>query len=1072
MSKILHCRLLLVICFFLSGTAFTYGQTEVTGTIEDAKTKEPLVGVSVQVKGKVIGTITDIHGKFKLSTSTPPPFELVISSVGYKPQEIRVERSGANLMVSLEDQSILGQEIVVSASRVAESEMKSPVTVEKVDLRMIRETTSPNFYDAMGNMKGINLTTQGLLFKSVNMRGFSGTGNPRVVQMIDGMDNMSPALNFAVDNIVGMPELDVESVEILPGAASALYGPNAINGLILMNSKSPFLYQGLSANVKTGLMNEKERTTATTPFYDVSMRYAKAFNDRFAFKINLAYLTAKDWQARNFTNLNIGGVEDGSRGAGVSPDYNGMNVYGDERRRNLQTMGQGMGLSAAQVAALPNEFVSRTGFREIDLVDNNTSSFKTNLALHYRPTEKLEVIGQYNLGYGSTLYTGTGRYALKDFSISQAKLELRGDNFNLKGYTTMENSGKSATLGETSLRLLDATKTDNNWFGEYVNAYLQAIDAGKGASEAHLAARGYADGQTTNGNALPTGDALKKLAKEYNERPIINGGGGFLDKSNLIHFEGMYNFKNQISFMEVLVGANYRQYNLKSEGTLFNDMAEGRDGRIAINEYGAYLQAGKSLFNDHFKLIGSVRYDKNDNFDGQFSPRVSGIFSFGQNNIRLSYQTGFRIPTTQNQYINLRTPGGTLIGGLPEFDKITDYNLAKGITKYTLDQFSAKGLGYFDAATQASILQQAQEHATALITGQVTQAVTAAVNANRPMIEAGVTAAVQQQVTAQVTAMVEAAVAAGQIEASQAAAVIQQQVTAQMASATIQNTISQNVAAQITNAIQTNVDAQLPGALDANLAKTTTQLAPAYGVAALPKYQAKPLKPERITAYEIGYKGLLAKRLFVDAYYYYSKYENYIGGTTIVVPTAPSPAAPGLPIESGIGAGLYNGFSRPSNTEKVITVDGWAAALNYSFDKGFNAGINITHNKLRGFEETPEQQYAGFNSPEYTYNVSFGKRLGSGDKFGFNVNLRHQSEFVWQGSFQQPTAAVIFFSNTQVPAITNLDAQVSAKLSSIKSILKVGGTNLGGKPYFQAFGSAMVGSTYYVSLTFDQLFNR
>jgi len=1071
MRKILHCRLLLVICLFLSGTAFTYGQTEVTGTIEDAKTKEPLVGVSVQVKGKVIGTITDIHGRFRLSTSTPPPFDLVVSSVGYKPQEVRVERSGADLRVSLEDQSILGQEIVVSASRVAESEMKSPVTVEKIDLRTIRETTAPNFYDAMGNMKGINLTTQGLLFKSINMRGFGSTGNPRVVQMIDGMDNMSPALNFAVDNIVGMPELDVESVEVLPGAASALYGPNAINGLILMNSKSPFLYQGLSANVRGGIMSEEGRTKPNTPFYDASLRYAKAFNDKIAFKVNLSYLTAQDWQARNFANLNVGGVENGKRGQGVDLDYNGLNVYGDEVSANMQTVASGLVaaglLSQGAAAMVPNQVVSRTGFIESDMVDNETHSFKTNLALHYRPTEKMELIGQYNYGYGTTLYTGTGRYSLKDFSISQAKLELRGDNFNLRAYTTMENSGKSAFLGLSAVQLLNDVKPHASWFGEYVGAYLQALQSGAPSDQAHLAARSFAD------KGLPSGQDLKNRAEEFNNIPIVKGGGGFLDKSNLRHLEGLYNFKNQISFMDLMVGANYRVYNLRSDGTLFNDMAEGRDGSIAIHEYGAYIQAGKGMFNDHFRLVGSLRYDKNENFDGQFSPRLSGIFSFGENNIRLSYQTGFRIPTTQNQYINLQTPQGTLIGGLPEFDKIKEYNLAGGITKYTLDQFTKLGLNYFDAATQASILSKAQQHATAVITQTVNQQVTAAVNAQRPLIEQQVIAGVTAQVTAQVAAQVDAAIAAGQIPASQRDVVIQQQVAGQMASDGIQKTIEQTITTQIANAIQSNVATQLPLALQANLATVTGQLAPAYGVAALPKYQAKALKPEKITSYEIGYKGLIAKRLFIDAYYYFSKYENYIGGTTIVVPTAPSPAVPGLPVESGIGAGLYNGFSRPSNTEKVITVYGWAAAMNYSFNKGYNAGINVTHNKLDGFEASPEQQYASFNSPEYTYNASFGKRIGSGDKFGFNVNLRHQTRFLWEASFGTPTdASQAFFTNSQVPAITNFDAQVSAKLSSIKSILKIGGNNIGGKPYFQAFGSSMVGSTYYVSLTFDQLFNK
>ena len=162
--------LFLAICLFNVG--FTFGQTVISGMISDSKTKEPLVGVSVQIKGKVIGTITDVKGKFEFTTSTPLPIQLLISSVGYKTQEYTVNSENAAINVSLEDQDIMGQEVVVSASRVEQSVMKSPVTVEKLDLRAIRESTAPNFYDAIANMKGIDMTTQGLLFKSINMRGF------------------------------------------------------------------------------------------------------------------------------------------------------------------------------------------------------------------------------------------------------------------------------------------------------------------------------------------------------------------------------------------------------------------------------------------------------------------------------------------------------------------------------------------------------------------------------------------------------------------------------------------------------------------------------------------------------------------------------------------------------------------------------------------------------------------------------------------------------------------------------------------------------------------------------------
>jgi iron complex outermembrane recepter protein len=1013
-----------VFSVFLSSSIFA--QTKISGKIIDSNTKETLAGVNVAIKGRVIGTTTDAKGNFQLNTSVPTPFTVSISFVGYSTQEVEVNGDKV-INIGLSEQAIMGQEVVVSASRIEESVMKSPVTVEKMDIRGIKETPSASFYDGLANMKGIDMATQGLLFKSINMRGFGATGNPRTVQMIDGMDNSAPGLNFPVDNIVGMPELDVESVEILPGAASALYGPNALNGLVLMNSKSPFLYQGLSAAVKAGVMSASNRDTKTTPYTDVSFRYAKAINDKFAFKINLGLLNAKDWQSTNYENLNLGGNNPNRMDSGVKTDYDGMNSYGDEIQRSIGGVN-----------------VSRTGYLSKDLINNEISSFKFNGALHYRLSNKVEAIAQLNYGLGSTPYTGTGQYNLLNFKMTQAKLELRGDNFMLRGYTTQENSGESYAVGLAAQSMIRTFKSDDKWFADYTTGGRALADAGM---------------------PQPGTAAYATLLKNARTQSINLGGGNFEDKTNLYHLEGNYNFKNQIKFVELLVGGNLRRYNLKSNGTLFSDKKEGRSGVIPINEYGAYAQLGKQL-GSFLKLTASMRYDKNENFDGQFSPRVSAVSSFGSHNIRVSYQTGFRIPTTQNQYIDLAIPGsGTLIGGLPEFDP--RYKLTTGVDRNTLVGFSLNPTPYITP----DVLAKSQAYATAAVTAaipQITAGVTAAVTAALPQIQAGVTAAVQEKVTAGVTAAVNAAVAAGQLPAANAAAAIAAGVATQMASDPIKATIQENVTATVKTKITEGVQATVVSQVTA----VTKQVAPGYALATLPKYKPKTLIPEKINSFEIGYKVLLSKRLFVDASYYNSIYKNFIGGVTIVVPTAA--LGPGLPIESGLGSGNTRaGYSRPANSEKNITVTGFSLSANYSLAKGYNIGGNFANNQLKDFVPTAEVQFSGFNTPKNRYNINFGKRLGSGEKVGFNIAMKHQDSFTWQSSFDVPTTtAVPFYSNTIVPAITNLDAQVSFKAPSIKSIIKVGGTNLFGKPYFQAYGSASTGSMYYVSVSFDQLFNK
>jgi outer membrane receptor protein involved in Fe transport len=107
------------------------------------------------------------------------------------------------------------------------------------------------------------------------------------------------------------------------------------------------------------------------------------------------------------------------------------------------------------------------------------------------------------------------------------------------------------------------------------------------------------------------------------------------------------------------VGGNYRQFVLNSQGTLFMKEAE----KIKINEVGAYAQISKDLFNNFLSLTASGRYDKNGNFDGRFTPRVTAVLKPAKNhNIRFSYQTAYRFPSTQQQWIDLFVGTGRLIG--------------------------------------------------------------------------------------------------------------------------------------------------------------------------------------------------------------------------------------------------------------------------------------------------------------------------------------------------------------------------------------------------------------------------
>ncbi|MFN8344464.1 MAG: TonB-dependent receptor [Spirosomataceae bacterium] len=983
MKKQGQCAVYLVMTWLISAGALL-AQTKAVGTITDASLGGGLVGVSVQVKGKVIGTISDTKGHFSLTTNTPVPFTLVVSSVGYETQEVPIQGDVSNLKIAMKEQVLLGQEVVVSASRIEQSVLQSPVTVEKMDIRTIRETPSANFYDALRNLKGIDISTQSLTFSNPNMRGFSGNGNTRIVQMTDGMDNQAPGLNFSVGNIVGISELDLESVEVLPGAASALYGPNAINGILLMTSKSPFLYQGLSAYAKTGVMSADNRTQKTTPFYDFALRYAKAFNNRFAFKVNFGMLNAEDWQANDNRDQSFRGTTPAT-GTRSNPGFDGVNIFGDENssgaglaglRGAFQTV---LGVPLAQLppslaqlvgginqftaatgipitqlmndVLLPNAAVSRTGYHELDLVNYNTRSLKLNGSLHYRINDRIEAILQANWGRGSTVYTSSDRYQLKNFTIGQYKAEIKGSNFFVRGYTTQENSGDTYAAGILATYVNEAWKPSaptvagipglaSAWYPQYaltyaggafqtfVPAFQAAIQAGQTPQAAYAAALATVNGaagalhnaaQTTAdaGRLLP-GTAAFDQAVEAVKAKAIPNGAKFLDKTNLYHLEGMYNF-NQIldpKVAEIIVGANYRMYDLNSEGTLFLKKSDGSE--YDIKEYGAYGQISKNIV-DKLKLTGSVRYDKNENFKGQWSPRLSAVYSVNPtNNIRVSYQTGFRIPSVQNQYINLNTPVSLLIGGLPA---LWDF--------YKLREIEPVNI----------------------LTGQ--------------------------------------------------------------------------------------------------------------------KYTFPEFQPERVLTYEAGYKGLITKRLLLDVYYYNSILKNFKGGVLLS-------AAPTIP----------QVISMSTNYTGNVKTQGFGIGIDYLLPKNFALGANLSNNTLnaggvklfsseKNVNVLDDGTEVGFNTPKYRYNVSIGNRNLGGSGWGFNVVWRGQQEFCW-ADLLLPVLARNAQNNTQIiiPAFSTLDAQISKKIVGLKSILKIGGTNIRGKQYTTGWGNPQVGAMYYVSLTFDELLNK
>ncbi len=667
LKRIFTCSILVLLAM-QTITLSAQAQVTIKGSVVDNATGERLPGVNIRVKDKVVGTITLPDGTFSLAVSSNAPLTLIFSYVGYKAQEVEINQSTVdNLEVRLEESVLFGEDVVVSASRVEESILTSPVSIEKLDILDIQNTPAASFYESLASLKGVDFSTQSLTFKSVNTRGFGANGNTRFVQLIDGIDNQAPGLNFAVGNIVGINDLDLESAELIPGAASALYGPNAINGILLLNSKNPFEYQGFSAYAKTGVnsveTNAEGPLTQNAELYqDYGFRWAKSFNNKLAFKITGSYLTATDFVGTDTRDQGLatsGVVERGATERGGNRFYDGVNTYGDfgitvGQIADIAIAGGNTTLPAIRTLipdGLDGLFTPR-GFNEASFVDNTTESIKLGGALHYRLNDNLELLGQFNYGSGSTVYTANDRFVLDNFSISTAKLELKGSDFYVRAYTTQENSGDSYAANTLASIINQAT-----YLEPYLLTFAGARLQGAGLDASHAAARAAADGV----QPLPGSPQFDALANQIRGQSIAEGGAKFLDKSKLYHAEGSWDLSDKIDWAEVVVGGNWRQYSLNSEGTLFALDQNGEE--ISFNEWGAYTQISKRFLDDNLKIQGSVRYDKNEFFEGQLSPRISAVGTVSENhNFRGSFQRGFRIPTTQDQFIDLDVVTRRLIG--------------------------------------------------------------------------------------------------------------------------------------------------------------------------------------------------------------------------------------------------------------------------------------------------------------------------------------------------------------------------------------------------------------------------
>ncbi len=915
----------------LSNTAYTQ---KLLGTIKDSKTKEALIGATISQKGTTNATRSDFNGKFELNLSQSGPKDsLQISYLGYETRSIKITPNKAYYDVTISEAGIVTKEVVISSSRLNEKLQESPVTVERMNVAAIKETAASGFYEGLANLKGVDMTTASLGFKVINTRGFNSTSPVRTLQIIDGMDNQAPGLNFSLGNFVGASEIDVESVDLIVGANSATYGPNAFNGVISITTKDPFKYRGLNVQLKG----------ATRNLFDGSIRYAGVIKNRFGYKVNASYLRADDFEATNYDpidprNTPLPNVKNNLTG------FDAVNEYGETGKiGNLNMTEEG----DPDTAIKNTVFIYRDGYKEKQLTDNyKTESLKLSGGLYYKLFKENTISYNYNFGTGTTIYQGENRYSIKNIQFQQHKAEIKGERYFARAYTTLEDAGDSYDLVFTAFKLLEAAKSNDQWFKDYEIQYARMRGQGQSVEQALDSARVFANGQGSNpsskfGPKLQPGtpEFQQKLDAVRGNPSFKSGGTRFQDKSALRHYEAQYNFNlKKISrhMPEVFkVGLSYREYLPKSFGTIFSDTLNntaffytqvknaagtdsikdgkpvkdstanpkfGRFEEISTFEYGYYVSVEKKIWRDKLNLIASYRIDDHKNFKPTQSPAISAVYAINQTDrLRITYTTAVRNPTLQDQYLYYDIGLGILSGNLTGRNLILrdDYNRYLANTNQPVDSF----ITYIPA-----------------------------------------------------------------------------------------------------------------------------------------------VKSERVKTIELGYKGIVTKKLYIDASYYYSIYTDFIG---FVIGFDRDP-------KNQADKTYRKAFRVSSNARDIVTTQGVSLGLNYYFMKNYSLSGNYTYAILNERDST-DPLIPNFNTPPHKYNISFGAR-NIKNKYGYNITYKWVNGFDYTGSPQ--------FTG-YIPSYGLVDAQVNYKYIPLNTTFKLGCSNLLNNKHFEAYGAPYIGILGYFSLNFE-----
>ena len=270
---------LLTVLFIALGSLLVQAQTTVSGVVTDAELGDPLIGANLIIQGTSVGTSTDLDGNFSITSDTPLPWTLEVSYTGFANQIIQVTTAQSGMSIALASSALIGQEVVVSASRRREKVQEAPASISVFNARKLAASPNENPVRNLISAPGVTIQQQSAGRINIQLRGDGGLFGSASFPMLDYRPLVGAgtgtfdALNTPLNNI------DIERIEVVRGPGSALYGPGVTAGVIHFISKSPIDKPGTTVQLTGGELGQ----------FGVSARHATKVSDKFGFKLNATY---------------------------------------------------------------------------------------------------------------------------------------------------------------------------------------------------------------------------------------------------------------------------------------------------------------------------------------------------------------------------------------------------------------------------------------------------------------------------------------------------------------------------------------------------------------------------------------------------------------------------------------------------------------------------------------------------------------------------------------------------------------------------------------------------------------